>query len=128
MRNTIRTVAIIAFLSFGSVLSAGDAAPAAPQKSFDEILNQKIDVDYWRVYLSEILDTLGARTGLKSAYPATLDSNFAFTFQEKGITIKALLEKLAATAHDEVEFRDGRVFFWQHADDKTFADLEQKTK
>jgi HEAT repeat protein len=120
----MRLVVLFAAISFSGVLFAGDAA----QKPFDEILNQKIDVDYWRVYLSEILETLGARTGLKYAYPATLDSNYSFTFQQKDITIKALLEKLAATAQDEVEFRDRRVFFWHHADDKQFAELEQKLK
>ena len=79
MRQFMRLVVLFAAISFSGVLFADDAA----QKPFDEILNEKVDIDYWRVYLSEILETLGARTGLKYAYPATLDSTYPSSSSKK---------------------------------------------
>src|SRR5690349_6923966 len=96
----------------GNSLWAVDAPVSKADPAFEQVLAQKIDVDYWRETLADVLDGLGARTGLKSAYPGTLDSQRTFTLEEKGITVRALLEKIAATGHFQIEYAADHVLFW----------------
>ena len=67
--------------------------PADKNASIGGALNKKLDVDFKRRFLSEVLSDLDRRAGMKSAIPATLDKTYAFTLSEKNITVKQVLEK-----------------------------------
>ncbi|MCY3020680.1 MAG: HEAT repeat domain-containing protein [Planctomycetota bacterium] len=102
------------------------SAPACAAETVDEILAQKIDVDFWRDYPEEVLALLEIRTGLKSVCPSTIERTFIFNLQEKDLPVKTLLEKLTAAGRLEMERRAGLLVFWQKADDKTLKELGEK--
>ena len=112
------------------IVGAANAADPAPQpeRSLDSILKQKVDVNFWRHYLPEVLDTLGAQTGLHSAYPATLDTHICITLQQKGMTVATVLDAVASMWRLQIEHRGDRVLVWQRVDDKLFDDTVNKLK
>jgi len=110
-------------------MGAGEApALRAPGKELAEILNKKIDILYRRDYLSEVLDDLDKRVGLRSAFPKPIDKTFMFSLEEKQITVKQVLEKLAAEGKLDLEYHNDTVVLWKKADDKVLAALEKKLK
>ena len=103
----------------------GPKAPA-PLQTFAETLDTKIDVNYHRDYLSEVLDDLVRRAGLRVAFPKPIDKMFTFTLEEKGIAIKQVLEKLAAAGKLDLDLSGDTAVFWKKADDKLLAEFELK--
>jgi len=91
------------------------AAPgvALPQidNALAEILDKKIDVIYRRDYLSEVLEDLDKRTGLHSAFPKPIDKTFMFTLEKKQVTVKQVVEKLAAEGKLDLEYHGDEVVF-----------------
>ena len=102
--------------------------PLGIDKSLAEILDKKIDVIYRREYLSEVLDDLDKHVGLLSAFPKPIDKTFVFTLEEKQITVKQVLEKLAAEGKLDLEYDGATVVFWKKADDKMLSGLAEKLK
>ncbi len=98
------------------------AAAESGPRPLDEILKQKVDVKFHRHYLPEVLDTLGAQTGLRSAYPATLDTHLAVTFEGKGMPVGQVLAAMTAACRYQFDFRSDRVLVWDRVDDKLFED------
>ena len=96
--------------------------------SLAEILDRKMDVAYRRDYLSEVLDDLDKRIGLRSAFPKPIDKTFMFTLEEKLVSVRTVLERLAADGKLNMEFHGDEVVFWKKVDDSILAGLEQKLK
>jgi RNA polymerase sigma-70 factor (ECF subfamily) len=94
----------------------------------EPLIEKKIDADFAQDYPGEVLSSLHGRYGLNSAYPSFLAQHGTLTLKEKGITIKALLEKLAQATGLIVEFRENRVFVSEKIDDKTLHELTDKLK
>jgi RNA polymerase sigma factor (sigma-70 family) len=110
------------------VASASQTPPEGQAGTLAEILDKKIDVVYRRDYLSEVLDDLDKRVGLHSAFPKPIDKTFMFSLEQNEITVKHVLEKLAADGKLELEYHGDEVVFWKRADDQVLADLEKKLK
>jgi len=137
---TVTTVVTIAFHAGGGyngTKADGAPAPSLAQaadrsqvidKSLAAILDKKIDVVYRRDYLPEVLDDLDKRVGLRSVFPKPVGQMFLFSLEEKQITVKQVLEKLALEGRLEVEYHGDEVAFWKKADDKFLAELEKKLK
>ena len=117
-----------------------DIPPAAPaaaptlvaaqniDNSLAEILNKKIDVNYRRDYLSEVLDDLDKRVGLRSAFAKPIDKTFMFTLEEKQVTVKQVLEKLAVEGKLDLEYHGDTTVFWKRADDQALTNLQKKLR
>ena len=112
----------------GSALTPMPAAAQSIDKSLGDILDTKIDALYRRDYLSEVLDDLDKRVGLRSAFPKPIDQSFMFTLEEKQITVRQVLENLAVKGKLDLEYHGDEVVFWKKADDKILAQLEKKLK
>jgi RNA polymerase sigma-70 factor, ECF subfamily len=88
-------------------------------------LERKIDVDYRRTYLGQVAADL-RNYKLALHYPWPIDRSFVFTLQQKQITIRQVLEKLAAAGSLKVEFRGKDVVLSQPADPNAWNELQKK--
>jgi RNA polymerase sigma-70 factor (ECF subfamily) len=106
----------------------GDETSATPSenKELAAILNKKVDVNYKRSYLKEILADLEEKSGLKCAFPISLGTTM-LTLESKEISVREVLEKLSAEGL-QVEFHDKTVVFWKRDSDEAFSALETKLK
>lgn len=104
------------------------ARPPNIDRTLSEQLDKKIDVKFQSDYLSEVLDELDRRVGLKSVAVAAIDKSFMFSLEQKQTTVKEILEKLAAEGGLELEYRGSNVVFWVKAAVGILTDLETKLK
>jgi HEAT repeat protein len=104
----------------------GSAVTQAPACRAEEVLDKKIEANYTRQYLSEIVADLRARAKLETVYPLTLNRSFNFTLADKNADVKTILDKVVAAGNLEKEIKNGVVIFTQKADDKLIADLTTK--
>jgi RNA polymerase sigma factor (sigma-70 family) len=107
------------------------ASPALPPneeigKLQAPILEKKVDAAYRRDSLSEVLNDLDRHASLRSAFSRAIDKSFLFTLEEKQVTVRQLLEKLAKEGKLDLECHGDEVVFWKKADDKTIAELDRK--
>ena len=108
-------------------MGSGDAeTPPAMDASLAEILDTKIDAVYRRDYLSEVLDDLDERVGLRTVFPSPLDKSFMFSLEQRQVTVKQVLETIAREGKLDLEYHGDEVFFWKKADDTVLVELEKK--
>ncbi|MCY3017845.1 MAG: HEAT repeat domain-containing protein [Planctomycetota bacterium] len=136
-----------ALILAGLCLAAGVAHDAETRAdgSLAQLLVKKADVLYRWDYLPEVLDDLKQRFGLHSAcrgvqvaygqmkpelghLAPSEENNFTFTFEAQQVTIKEVLERLAAAGGLRSEYRGDTVVFWKKADDALLAQLEKELK
>jgi RNA polymerase sigma factor (sigma-70 family) len=110
--------------------AAGAGSPVIPlmDARLTMILDRKISVVYRRDLLPEILNDLEKRVGLRSSYATPVDTAFMFTLEDKSITVRSVLTKLAAAGNFELDFHGDTAVFWRRADDQTLAALQKQLK
>ena len=91
-----------------------------------EALTRKIDVSYQRAYVSEVVGDLEKRSGVRVAYAQPLGDEWTFTLEAKGITTKAVLEKLSADGKFDLSLRPDLAVLSQKAGDAVLADLAKQ--
>jgi hypothetical protein len=110
--------AIVAMLALSLSAAAAQDGP-----SLDRILAVELDFDCRRAYLSEVLDELHQRMGLRAAFPAPIDGSFALTIEPARITVRQVLERLASVGGLDLEYDGDEAVFWRKADETTLAAL-----
>ncbi|MGH7145414.1 MAG: sigma-70 family RNA polymerase sigma factor [Planctomycetota bacterium] len=120
-----------------SVAAAPAAGGIGANEALQRILDTPFDAVYHRAYLSEVVDDLKNRFGLRSAlpfdltggtWPAALDKTFVFTLDQKQVKVGEVLKRLAATGKLTLEYHGDTVVIWVPVDDQRLADLTKKLK
>jgi RNA polymerase sigma-70 factor, ECF subfamily len=88
-----------------------------------EILAKKIDANYQRHYLKEVLDELQESCGLRSVYPESL-RNVLYTWNRKNVTVKQVLDHLAIEGL-QYEYHGTTLAIWKPASDPIVVRLEK---
>lgn len=91
-----------------------------------EALRKKIDVSYRRAYVAEVVGDLEKRSGVRVACAQALGNGWTFTLEEKGITVQAVLEKLATDGKFDLAQRPEMSVLTQKADDQVLIDLAKQ--
>lgn len=91
-----------------------------------EALAKKLDVSYHRAYVSEVVADLAKRADARVAYSDSLGTGWTFTWDAKGVTVKDVLEKLAAEGKFDLSWQAALAVLTQKADDKALAALEKQ--
>jgi HEAT repeat protein len=126
MKNAVQVIGIVVISLSAFAVEESPAPPVVQVPA--AILERKIDVVYRRDYLSEVLTDLDRRVGLRVGYPKALEESFLISLEEKQLTVKQVLEKIAAASGLELEFSGDEAFFSKKADDNTFTELAGKLK
>ena len=101
-------------------------APSSGISDLSSLLEQKIDVNFWHDYPREVLAQLKCRTGLPYAYADFVNECCLLDLKQNGITVRDVLNKMAATGGIDVEVRSDRVLLWKKADDGQIAELSKR--
>jgi RNA polymerase sigma factor (sigma-70 family) len=91
-----------------------------------DILAKKIDCDYRWDSLWAVSADLDMRVGLNIAYPQEVDE--IFTLEAKQVTVREVLEKIAAIGGLELEYHENSAVFWKRADDQSLDQLAEQLK
>ncbi len=93
-----------------------------------EALAKKLDVNYRKAFLSEVLRDLKSRSGVTIAWPGSIDGTFTLSLEAKSATVREILEKVTINAGLKLEFLPEVAAIDQPADPAVLATLAERLK